>query len=267
MFAYGRGGSSFAVAAGSLKQARLSTSNGQQSAPLAWLPNGSGIAAQTYPSGLWAHQFGLALEDLQGHARNVVVQFPPWLNNPNVRPIGSRILPAALIGVDDRQVFLATSGGGVRISGIWEASMRTLPSVNAARLLIGTRARVQGHPAPAAHLQGATHMFGSPDGRYLVVDPGRGFWVEDTLTLQGHLVPVSSPSNCVVSQSAWMSGARAIAFVRTCRLKIGFNSTLWSVGLTGGPPRRLLSNIDYRPNAISIDTVYRCVRCGVNPGS
>ncbi|HCG01298.1 MAG TPA: hypothetical protein DEV93_12220 [Chloroflexi bacterium] len=183
------------------------------------------------------------------------------------QPIGSRILPATLIGVDDKQIFLATSGGGVRISGIWEATMQTSPSVNAARLVIGTRARVQGRPAPAAHLDGATHMFGSPDGRYLVLDPGQGFWVEDTLTLQGHLVPVSSPSNCVLSQSAWISGARAIAFGRTCRLKTGFSSTLLRVGLTGGPPRRLLSNIDYHPDAISIDTVYRCVGCGVNPGS
>jgi hypothetical protein len=238
-----------------------------QSAPLAWLPNGSAVADQTYPSGLWAHEFDLALEDLQGHARNVVVQFPSWLNNPNARPIGSRTLPTALMGADGKHVFLATSGGGVRISGIWEASMQTSPGMNSARLVIGTRARVQGRPADATHLEGATHMFGSPDGRYLVVDPGRGFWVEDTLTLQGHLVPVSSPLNCVVSQSAWISGARAIAFVRTCRLKTGFSSTLWSVGLTGRPPRQLLSTIDYQPDAISIDTVYRCVGCGVRRGS
>lgn len=142
------------------------------------------------------------------------------------------------------------------------------PSASAAHLVIGTPARVRGHPAPAAHLAGATHMFGSPDGRYLVVDPAAGFWVEDTSTLRGHLVPTSLQPHCVVSQAAWMGGERAIAFVQTCRLTGDvFRSTLWSVAISSDTPRRLLSAIDYQPDAISIDTVYRCLGCGFVPGS
>jgi hypothetical protein len=65
-----------------------------------------------------------------------------------------------------------------------------------------------------------------------------------------------------------MGGERAIVFVQTCRLTGDvFRSTLWSVAISSDTPRRLLSAIDYQPDAISIDTVYRCLGCGFVPGS
>jgi hypothetical protein len=217
---------------------------------------------------LWAHDIDITLTDLRGRTQTLTVRFPAWLNDPNKRPIGSRALPATVISSSGR-VFVPTSGGGVRISGVWTAPMRPRPAVNAARLIIGTQARVRGYPAPAAHLEGATHMLGSPNGHYLLLDPHRGFWVVDTTTLRGRLIPIPSQPHCVVSQSAWMTGDSAIAYVQTCTLAgaVGFRSSLWAVGLRNGVPRRLLTAVDYRPDAISIGTVYRCISCGFNPGS
>ena len=162
-----------------------------------------------------------------------------------------------------------TSGGGVRLSGVWEAGLIPGNQGDSARLIAGTPGRARGYPAPAEHLNGATHMFASPDGRYMVVDPKTGFWVVDTQTLQGRLLRIPSQPDCVVSQSVWMAGAPGIAYVSTCRLNAGTagRSTLWSVDLHGGAPLRLLSAIDRQPDAISINTVYRCVRCSFDPGT
>jgi hypothetical protein len=256
MLAYRRGSTFFVARPGGGAPVALA-GDGREFVLLSWLPNGSAVAAQAGPAGLWAHTLDLALESLSGHVKHALIQFPTWLNNPRSRPIGSRILPAAVAGADGSHVFLPTSGGGVRLSGIWAAPMAPAPAGNPARLVIGTRARIQGYPAPAAHLTGATHLFGSPDGRYVAVDPRTGFWVVDTRTLKGHLIPVSSSPGCAVSQSTWMSGGSVIAFVQSCRLANGpgFRSTLWSVGVNDGTPRRLLSAIDYQPDAISIGTV------------
>jgi hypothetical protein len=94
-------------------------------------------------------------------------------------------------------------------------------------------------------------------------------WVVDTRTLQGRLLRIPAQPDCVISQSVWMAGEPGIAFVSTCRLGAGtaFRSTLWSIDLRGGAPRRLLSAIDRQPDGISINTVYRCVHCGFNPGT
>jgi hypothetical protein len=136
-----------------------------------------------------------------------------------------------------------------------------------ARLVLGSRERVQGHPAPAAHLDRATHIFGSPDGRYLVTDPRAGFWVEDTRTQQGTLLPVRSQPGCVVSQSRWIPKTGGIAYVQTCRIGVGaaFRATLTALNLHGAA-LRLASVVDRQPDALSIQPIYRCAGCSYNPG-
>lgn len=269
-FAYGRAGLIFVVRPNEGIPQLLSSHGRYGASPLAWMPNGSAVVAQQdYVGGQWTHQLDLAIDSLSGQRSTAVVRFPSWISNPHTRPIGSYPLSQLAISVDERHVFLATSGGGVRLSGVWEAGLISGTQGDSARLIVGTRARVRGYPAPAVHLNGATHLFASPDGRYVVVDPRAGFWVVDTRTLQGRLLRVPSHPNCVVSQSVWMAAGPGIAFVSVCRLDAGtaFRSTLWSVDLRGGAPHRLLSAINRQPDAISINTVYRCVGCGFNPGT
>jgi hypothetical protein len=234
------------------------------------MPNGSAVVARKdYVGGQWTHQFDLAIDGLSGDSSTEVVRFPSWISNPHARPIGSYPLSQVAIDADGSHVFLSTSGGGVRLSGVWEAGLHSGSQGDSARLILGTRARVRGYRASADHLDGATHAFASPDGRYVVVDPKPGFWVVDTRTLQGRPLRVPSQPGCAISQSVWMAGAPGIAFVSTCRLDAGtaFRSTLWSVDLRGGAPRRLLAATDRQPDGISINTVYRCVRCRFNLGS
>jgi hypothetical protein len=269
-FAYGRGGSIFVVRPEGGTPQVLSSHGQYGSLPLAWMPNGSAVVSQKDSvGGQWTHQFDLAINGLSGGQSTALVRFPSWISNPHARPIGSYPLSQLAIGADGRHVVLATSGGGVRLSGVWEAGLVPGIQGEVARLIVGTRARVRGYSAPAEHLNGATHMFASPDGRYVVVDPTAGFWVVDTRTHQGRLLRVPSQPDCVISQSVWTAREPGIAFVFTCRLGAGaaFRSTLWSVDLRGGAPRRLLSAIDRQPDGISINMVYRCVRCGFNPGT
>jgi hypothetical protein len=269
-FAYGRAGSILVARPEGGTPQVLSSHGRYGSLPLTWMPNGSAVVSQKDSvGGQWTHQLDLAIDGLSGGQSTAVVRFPSWISNSQARPIGSYPLSQAIVSADGKHVLLATSGGGVRLSGVWEAGL--IPGIQGevARLIVGTRARVRGYPAPAEHLDGATHMFASPDGRYIVVDPTSGFWVVDTRTLQGRLLRIPSQPDCVISQSVWMAGEPGIAFVSTCRLGAGtaFRSTLWSVDLRGGAPRRLLSTVDRQPDGISITTVYRCVGCGFNPGT
>lgn len=233
---------------------------------LTWSPDGSRVAVA---AGISAEEgvrtLRLAVGRANGSGSNTsIVSFPSWINNPAGLPHGSFPWDGVAFAADGRHVFLTTTGGGVRLSGVWEAPLAGGP----ARLVLGSRARVQGHPAPAAHLDGATHLFGSPDGRYVVVDPRAGFWVEDTRTLRGRLLEVPQQPDCVVSQSVWTAGGDGVTFVQTCSLngRSAFRSTLWTVSLHGGAPRQLLTIVDRLPDAISIGPVYRCIRCGFNPG-
>ncbi len=234
---------------------------------LTWSPDGSRVAVA---AGISAEEGVRTLRLVVGRANgsgstSSIVSFPSWISNPNGVPHGSFPWNDVTLAADGRHVFLTTTGGGVRLSGVWEAPL----AGGLARLVLGSRARVQGHVAAAAHLDGATHLFGSPDGRYLVVDPSTGFWVEDTRTLRGRLLPAPQGRDCVVSQSVWTVGGRGVTFVQTCSLngRSAFRSTLWSVSLQGGARRQLLTIVDRLPDAISIGRVYRCVRCGFSPGT
>jgi len=233
---------------------------------LTWSPDGSRVAVAAEISaeeGVRTVRLAVGRANGSGSTTSIV-RFPVWINNPSGLPHGSFPWSDVAFAADGRHVFLTTTGGGVRLSGVWEAPLSGGP----ARLVLGSRARVQGHPAPAAHLDGATHLFGSPDGRYLVVDPRAGFWVEDTRTLRGRLLEVPQQPDCVVSQSVWTAGGDGVTFVQTCSLngRSAFRSTLWRVSLHSGAPRQLLTIVDRLPDAISIGPVYRCVRCGFNPG-
>lgn len=233
---------------------------------LTWSPDGSRVAVAV---GVSAEEGVRTLRLAVGRANGSgsttsIISFPTWISTPSGVPHGSFPWSDVALAADGRHVFLTTTGGGVRLSGVWEAPWAGGPG----RLVLGSQARVQGHPAPVAHLDGATHLFASPDGRYLVVDPRAGFWVEDTRTLRGRLLPVPPRPDCVVSQSVWTAGGDGVTFVQTCSLSgaSAFRSTVWRVSLHGGAPRQLLTIVDRLPDAISIGPVYRCVRCGFNPG-
>ncbi len=269
-FAYGRAGSIFlARPQGGIPHV-LSSDGRHGTLPLAWMPNGSAVVARKYDTGgEWPHQVDLTIDGLRGETSTAAIRFPSWISNPHARPIGSYPQSDITISAGGTHVFLSTSGGGVQVSGVWEAGLRFGSQGDTARLILGTRARVRGYPAPAAHLKGATHLFASPDGRYVAVDPTTGFWVVDTGTLQGRMLRIPPQTGCVVSQSVWWSGRPGIAFVTTCPLNGGtaFRSTLWSASLSGGAPYQLLTVIDRQPDGISIGTVYRQVHDGSNPGS
>jgi hypothetical protein len=233
---------------------------------VAWLPDGSGVVGL---GGFWGTEGKrtviVNVARLTGSTAGEVATFPTWISNPEARPAGS--FPwwnGAVPAPDERHIFLTTTGGGVRVSGVWEVPLPGTGGVP--HLVLGTRARVQGHPAPAAHLDGATHIFGSPDGQYLVTDPRTGFWVENTRTGQGRLLRVTSQPGCVVSQSRWMPGTGGIAYVQTCRLEDGaaFRATLVALSLDG-TTHRLASVVDRQPDALALAPVYRCVGCSYNP--
>jgi hypothetical protein len=265
-FAYVRGGSLIVRDADGSNARTVTHVGWGAQTPLVWMPNGSAVVILQGTGGMEGiRTVRLVVARLVGQSSTEVVQFPAWISRPNGVPHGSFPWEGLAISADGRHVFLTTTGGGVRVSGVWEAPLLG----GTAHLILGTPARVRGYPAPAAHLQGATHLLSSPDFRSFGVDAAGGFWVEDTRTLQGRLLRIPVGHGCVLSQSTWTSHAAEIAYVETCALNgaTAFRSTLWDVPLKGGSPHLRMQVVDRGPDAISLSTVYRCVGCGFSMGT
>lgn len=229
------------------------------SPPVTWTATGSSVATIHYVFGsALAEDVVIARTD--GYHSAARVRFPTWMYHPQARPVGS--LPGNDVAFtrDGRHLVLSTAGGGTRLSGVWEAPV----SGGTAHLVLGTRARVNGYQKHGTHLDGATHVFGSPDGSRLAIDATRGFWIVDTERLKGRVIPAPLTSGCVQTQSGWTAAGQAIAFVQTCPLdhERAFRSDLWVTPLNSGAPHRLLSEIDRVPDAVRIAPLSRYLIAG-----